>query len=522
MAAAGVAQLKAQPGWEVVVSNPKEYAPHLADCDVLFVRSAVKVTKDVLAQAPKLKVIGRAGVGVDNVDLAAATAAGVLVMNTPGGNAVSVAEHTMALMLAMARSIPQASVSTKAGKWEKKKLMGHELRGKILGVLGLGSIGREVVLRARAFEMRVFAADPYVSSQTASDLGVELVDADKLLAESDYISLHTALTPETRNLLNREAFAKMKPGVRVVNCARGELIDVEALREAIESGKVASAAIDVFSPEPPAPDLPLLALDRVIATPHIGGSTEEAQEIVGIRIVAQVIEYLSNGVVINAVNMPAMSPEQFKSVGPYLALAERLGNFASYIATGNPRAIRLTYFGRIAEMNTQLIRNAGVAGVLNRSLTLKANLVNAMTIASERGIATGERHEKRVAAMDTIRLELETDIGVISLEGAVVLDKPRLIQVDGIYCETPLAGHLTFMRNQDVPGVIGHVGTVLGRNGVNIANFSLGREDVPSKPGEPLAAIAVVETDGMVPEPVLAELRSNPAVKLARSVEFSA
>jgi D-3-phosphoglycerate dehydrogenase len=522
MAAAGVAQLKAQAGWDVVVSNPKEYAAHLADCEVLFVRSAVKVTKDVLAQAPKLKVIGRAGVGVDNVDLPAATAAGVLVMNTPGGNAVSVAEHTLALMLAMARSIPQASVSTKAGKWEKKKLMGRELRGKTLGVLGLGSIGREVVLRARAFEMRVLAADPYVSSQTAADLGVELVSADELLAASDYITLHTALTPETRGLLNREAFAKMKPGVRVVNCARGELIDAEALKEAIESGKVAGAALDVFSPEPPAPDLPLLGLEQLIATPHIGGSTEEAQEIVGVRIVAQVIEYLNNGVVINAVNMPAMSPEQFKAVGPYLALAERLGNFASYIATGNPRAVRLTYFGRIAEMNTQLIRNAGVAGVLNRSLTLKANLVNAMGIASERGIATAERHEKRIAAMDTIRLELETDSGVTSVEGAVVLDKPRLIQVDGIYCETPLAGHLTFMKNQDVPGVIGHVGTVLGRNGVNIANFSLGREEAPSKPGEPLTAIAVVETDGMVPENVLAQLRANPAVKLARPVEFSA
>ncbi|MDP2999062.1 MAG: hydroxyacid dehydrogenase, partial [Bryobacterales bacterium] len=250
MAPAGIAQLKAQPGWDVVVSNPKEYAPHLADCEVLFVRSAVKVTKDVLAQAPKLRVIGRAGVGVDNVDLPAATAAGVLVMNTPGGNAVSVAEHTLALMLAMARNLPQANASTKAGKWEKKKMIGRELRGKTLGVLGLGSIGREVVLRARAFEMRILANDPYVSSQTAADLNVELTSLETVLAESDYITLHTALTPETRNLLNREAFAKMKPGVRIVNCARGEMIDPEALREAIQSGQVAGAALDVFSPEP--------------------------------------------------------------------------------------------------------------------------------------------------------------------------------------------------------------------------------------------------------------------------------
>jgi D-3-phosphoglycerate dehydrogenase len=522
MAPAGIAQLQAQPGWEVVVSNPKEYAPHLADCEVLFVRSAVKVTKDVLAQAPKLRVIGRAGVGVDNVDLAAATGAGVLVMNTPGGNAVSVAEHTLALMLAMARNILQANASTKAGKWEKKKMMGRELRGKTLGVLGLGSIGREVVLRARAFEMRIVANDPYVSSQTAADLNVELVTIETLLAESDYITLHMALTPETRNLLNRDAFSKMKQGVRIVNCGRGEMIEPEALREAIESGKVAGAALDVFSPEPPAADSPLLAFDQLVATPHIAGSTEEAQEIVGVRIVAQVVEYLNSGVVINAVNMPALSPEQFRAVGPYLALAERLGNFASYIAEGNPKAVRLTYFGRIAEMNTQLIRNAGVAGVLNRSLSQKANLVNAMPIAAQRGLATAERHEKRAGAMDTIRLELETDAGVTSVEGAVVLDKPRLIQVDGIYCETPLAGHLTFMKNQDVPGVIGHVGTVLGRNGVNIANFSLGREDAAPKPGEPLTAIAVVETDGAASEAVLAQLRENPAVKLACTVEFSA
>jgi D-3-phosphoglycerate dehydrogenase len=522
MAPAGIAQLQAQPGWEVVVSNPKEYAAHLADCEVLFVRSGVKVTKEVLAQAPRLKVIGRAGIGVDNVDLAAATAAGVLVMNTPGGNAVSVAEHTLALMLAMARNVPQANASTKAGKWEKKKMMGRELRGKTLGVLGLGSIGREVVLRARAFEMRILANDPYVSSQTATDLNVELVGLDTLLASSDYITLHTALTPETRGLLNREAFARMKPGVRIVNCARGELIDPEALREAIESGRVAGAALDVFSPEPVPPDSPLLAMEQLVATPHIGGSTEEAQEIVGVRIVEQVIEYLKNGVVINAVNMPALSPEQFKAVAPYLALAERLGNFASYIAAGNPKAVRLTYFGRIAEMNTQLIRNAGVAGVLNRSLAQKANLVNAMPIAAQRGIATAERHEKRIEAMDTIRLELETDAGVTPVEGAVVLDRPRLIQVDGIYCETPLAGHLIFLKNRDVPGVIGHVGTVLGRHGVNIANFSLGRADAPPRAGEPLTAVAVVETDEAVPETVLAQLLENPAVKLARTVEFSA
>ncbi len=517
---AGIELLQSQPGWDVIVSNPKEYLAHLADADALIVRSAVKVTREVLDKAPKLRAIGRAGVGVDNVDLPAATAAGVLVMNTPGGNAVSVAEHTLALMLAMARSIPQANASTKAGKWEKKKFMGNELRGKALGVVGLGSIGREVVKRARAFEMRILACDPYVSPQTAVDLDMQLVDLDTVYAESDYITLHVALTPETRGMISRESLGKMKQGVRLVNCARGELIDEGALREAIESGKVAGAAIDVFKPEPPAPDCPLFALDCVLATPHIAGSTEEAQEIVGVRIAEQLAEYLRSGVAINAVNMPAMSPEQYRVLGPYISLAERLGSFAAHIATGNPKSVCLCYLGQFAENNTHLVRNAGLAGVLNRWLSQRANLVNAMQIATQRGLAVAERHEKRAGRTDSIRLELETDAGVTTVEGAVVLGRPRMTQVDGIYCEAPLAGHLTFMKNMDVPGVIGHVGTVLGCNRINIGNFSLGRREAPLTPGEPLEAIAVVETDGTVPETVLAQLRANPAVKLARSVEF--
>src|SRR5947209_18953262 len=294
LAAAGIELFQSQPGWTTIVSNPKEYAQHLCEADALLVRSAVQVTREVLAKAPKLRVIGRAGVGVDNVDLDAATAAGVLVMNTPGGNAVSVAEHTMALMLAMARYIPQATASTKAGKWEKKKFLGSELRGKVLGIVGLGSIGREVVKRARSFEMRILAHDPYVSSQSAQDLGVELASLPDLYRQSDYITLHVALTPETDHMLNAEAFALMKPGVRIVNCARGELIDVEALQRAMENGQVAGAALDVFEKEPPG-EMPLFTLEDVVATPHIAGSTEEAQEIVGIRIVEQMLDYLQHG-----------------------------------------------------------------------------------------------------------------------------------------------------------------------------------------------------------------------------------
>ncbi len=520
LAAAAVEMFRAQPGWDIVVSNPKEYAQYLADADALLVRSAVKVNKDVLAKASKLKVIGRAGVGVDNVDTSAATAAGVLVMNTPGGNAVSVAEHTIALILSLARSIPQASASTKSGKWEKKKFMGTEVRGKTLGVIGLGSIGREVVKRAAPFEMHILAHDPFVSSYTAGDLHIELVDLKTLFARSDYISLHMALTSETRKMLSTDAFAVMKPGVRIVNCARGELIDTQALIEAMKSGKVAGAGLDVFEQEPPPPDWPLLAEETLIGTPHIGGSTEEAQDIVGIRIAEQVVEYLQHGIAINAVNMPAILPDQYREIEPYLTLAERLGNFAAHVSTGNPKCVRIKYMGRIAETNTNLIRNAGMAGVLNRSLARKANLVNAMQLAGDRGWTDEESHEKRATHVDSIRIELKTDAGVTSVEGSVVLGRPRIVGIGEIPIEAPLSGHLTFFKNDDVPGVIGHVGNVLGQNGINIANFSLGRQDHPIAEDLPLEAISVVETDQPVPDAVLVELLKNQAIKMARPVEF--
>jgi len=520
LAEAAVALLKSQPGWNVIVSSPKEYSKHLAEADALIVRSAVQVNEVVLEQAPRLRVVGRAGVGVDNVDLAACTAAGVLVMNTPGGNAISVAEHTLGMMLAMARRIPEATLSTTGGKWEKKKFMGSELRGKSLGIVGLGSIGREVVKRARAFEMNVMAFDPYVTASIAKDLGVELVDLPALYAASDYITLHVALTPETERMLSHDAFAQMKAGVRIVNCARGELIDDEALKQAIDSGKVGMAALDVFAVEPPPAGYPLFEGNKVLATPHIGGSTEEAQEIVGVRIAEQIVEYLKNGVALNAVNMLALSPEQYRALGPYINVAERLGSFAAYIAVGHIKTVRMAYLGRIGENNTNLLRNAGLAGVLKRSVSERANLINAMQIAGQRGWNLAERHESRSGPTDSIVLELETDCGVTVVEGAVLLGKPRLVQVDGIYCEAPLSGHLIYMKNLDVPGVIGHVGMVLGRNNINIANFSLGRGEVPAKAGDPLEAVAVVSTDGVVPEKVLLQLRENPAVKIARSVEF--
>jgi D-3-phosphoglycerate dehydrogenase len=515
MAAAGIELFQAQRGWNIIVSSPKEYTAHLAEADALVVRSAVQVTTEVLKKAPRLRVIGRAGVGVDNVDLDAATAAGVLVMNTPGGNAVSVAEHTLALMLSMARYIPQATVSTKAGKWEKKKFLGNELRGKTLGIVGLGSVGREVVKRARAFDMQLAAFDPFVTSQIAEDLGVSLVQLPELYAKSDYISLHVGLTPATEGMLCASAFSQMKNGVRIVNCARGELIVDADLKAAIESGKVASAAIDVFTVEPTNAEYSLFAVEQIVATPHIAGSTEEAQEIVGVRIAEQMVEYLKNGVAINAVNMPALSPEQYRAMGPFIEVAERLGIFAAHLAEGNPEALRLTYYGRIASGNTSLLRNSGLAGALRLSTSPRANLVNAMQIASERGWAVSETHDTRGGRTDLIHLELVTNSGTTVVEGSSLSDKPRLLFLDGIYCEAPLAGHLVCMKNRDVPGVIGHVGNVLGRNQINIANFSLGRrEDLHE-------AIAVVTTDNEVSEKVLLELKENPAVIVAKSVEFN-
>ncbi len=515
MAAAGIELFQAQPGWNIIVSNPKEYAAHLGEADALVVRSAVQVTPDVLKKSPKLRIIGRAGVGVDNVDLDAATAAGVLVMNTPGGNAVSVAEHTLALMLSMTRYIPQATLSTKAGKWEKKKFLGNELRGKTLGIVGLGSVGREVVKRARAFDMQVVAYDPYVTSQIAEDLGISLVSLADLYTQSDFITLHVGLTPATENMLSAAAFAQMKTGVRIVNCARGELINDADLKAAIESGKVAGAALDVFRVEPTTAEYPLFAVEQIVATPHIAGSTEEAQEIVGVRIAEQMVEYLKSGVAINAVNMPALSPEQYRAVGPFIDVAERLGNFAAHVAEGNPEAVKLTYHGRIASGNTSLLRNAGLAGVLRISCATRANVVNAMQIAAERGWSVTETHDTRSSRSESIRLELVTNVGTTVVEGAYLSEKPRLLYLDGIYCEAPLSGHLICMKNSDVPGVIGHVGNVLGRNEINIANFSLGRrEDLKE-------AIAVVTTDAEVPEHVLLELKENPAVLVARSVEFA-
>lgn len=511
-----------EENWTVVEPAAADLDRELASADALIVRSAVKADAVLFEKAPNLRVVGRAGVGVDNVDLDAATRRGVLVLNTPGGNAISVAEHTIALMLSMARSIPDAAASVRAGKWEKKKFMGRELRGKTLGIVGLGRIGMEVSRRARAMEMQIVAYDPYVSPAIARDTAHQLVSLDELCARADYITLHVALTPESEKMVGAECLAKMKAGVRIVNCGRGELIDEPALAAAIASGHVAGAALDVFTVEPPPADHPLARLPQVIATPHIAGSTEEAQEIVGIRIAEQIRDYLKSGVIVGAVNVPAPSPEEYRVLAPYLKLAERLGSFVAQIAEGHPHTVRFALSGKVAQINTPLLRNSALKGILTRLASERANLVNASTLAAERGITLEDVGSRDTVHSDAMRLTLITNERESSVEGAIFYgDQPRLLAADRIHVEAPLEGSLIFLKNYDVPGVIGRIGTLLGEHKVNIANFSLGRRETRPGDSEPAKAVAVVQVDGRVPEPVLASLRQLEAVKYVRAVEIA-
>jgi D-3-phosphoglycerate dehydrogenase len=521
----GVELLREEAKWRVVETEParEKLFPELKDADALLIRSAVKADATLLDAAPRLQVIGRAGIGVDNVDIEAATRKGVLVMNTPGGNSVSVAEHTIALMLAMARGVALANESMHAGKWEKKIFEGRELRGKILGLIGLGRIGVEVVKRAKALELEIIAYDPYVPPLVAGDLNVEMVSLDELFARSDYISLHTPLTAETDRIINAHTLYKMKKGVRVVNCARGELVDEAALAEAIRGGHVAGAALDVFALEPPK-ESPLLGLPQALLTPHIAGSTAEAQEIVGYRIAEQVRDYLKQGVIVNAVNMPAIPAEEYRALRPYLDLAERLGLFLAQILIGAAAAVEIRYSGKLAQMNTNLARNAVLKGLLNHILDEKANIVNAVAIAEARGIRIQETRSQRTQFIDSIRVALKSDGQESSAEGTVLHgSEPRLLAFDGINVECPLEGNLVVMKNWDVPGVIGRIGTILGKRGLNIANFSLGRERRARGKAakEPVSAVCVVQVDGAVLPAVVKELTKIPANTFARAVVVS-
>jgi D-3-phosphoglycerate dehydrogenase len=514
-----------EPRWTVVTPEQIEgkLAAQLQSADALIVRSAVQVNAELLEHAPKLRVIGRAGVGVDNIDLDAATRQGIAVMNTPGANAIAVAEHTLALMLAMARHIGRANELMHAGKWEKKSLQGTELRGKTLGIVGLGRVGMEVARRARAFGMDVVAHDPFVSTSVAKEQGIRMAPLDQVYAASHYLSLHVGLTPQTTGMINAESVKKMKRGVRLVNCARGELVDEAALAQAIKQGLVAGAALDVFGEEP-LKNSPLTALDNVILTPHIGGSTYEAQEAVGYQIALQVKEYLKDGVIQNAVNVPSVSHDEYLELQPYIVLAERLGSFLAQASDGTLEEISLRYSGHIAEWKTELIRNAAIKGILNEALEEKANLVNAAAIASARGLRIHEARKPKSStggSGSVLSILLKTATEEHLVKGAVLHQHtPRLLHVDGIDVEAPLERNLIYMRNRDVPGVIGKVGTILGKHKINIADFSLGRRMGNGKPNAPRQAIAVVHVDGRVPEAVLAELKKVPAVEQAKAIRL--
>ena len=514
--------LRDEPGWTVVTADQinGNLAGTLPDADALIVRSAVYVDAAVLSHAGKLRVIGRAGVGVDNIDLDAATKAGIAVMNTPGANAVAVAEHTLGLMLALARHLVRADTTTRAGKWEKKSLQGTELRGKTLGIVGLGRIGMEVAKRAKAFEMKLIAHDPFVAAPVARELEIHLADLDQVYAAADYITLHVGLTPQTTKMINEQSLAKMKKGVRIINCARGELVDDAALAAALSSKQVGGVALDVFAVEPPKLS-PLLMHENVIATPHIAGSTNEAQDAVGMQIASQIREYLKRGVIQNAVNMPSVDDQQYAQMKPYIKLAEKLGSFLASVVlpSGSIEEIAIRYSGRLTEWKTELIRNAAIQGVLNQRVAERANVVNAAAIAEERGVQIHETKKDGVAtgAADAICVRLKTSVDERLVRGAVLRGASlRLIEVDGIGIEVPLEGDLIYLRNRDVPGVVGKVGTILGQHKVNIGNFALGRSSEQTG----AQAIAVVQVDTPAPDAVLEELRILKEVEEVRAIRL--
>jgi len=517
---ATLAVFAAEPGWNVLTHDqlPDGLAAALTDADALVVRSAVQADDALMEKAPKLRVIGRAGVGVDNIDAEAATRRGIVVMNTPGANAVAVAELTIGLMLALARKLPAANTTMHAGKWDKKNLQGAELRGKTLGILGLGRIGLEVARRARGFGLELIGSDPFVSAAVAREAGIKLVTLDELIAGADYLTLHVGLTPQTTGVINAKTIAKMTKGVRIINCARGELIEDADLVAALKSGQVLGAALDVFAVEPPK-ESPYFGMDNVILTPHIAGSTAEAQEAVGVQIAHQVRDYLKLGVVQNAVNLPSLSHEEYKQLAPFIDMAGRLGSFLGQAGKHGIESIDLVYGGTLAEAKTELVRNAAIAGLLQGSENV--NRINAAAVAQDRGIRIHEEKTEthRGGAASVLTVELHTANGTSRASATVIHgEQPRLLEFDSIDIETPLEGNMLVCRNLDVPGVIGRIGTILGEHGVNIANFALGRERAGAKP---VKALAVVQVDAPVSDKVLDALGTIEALIEARPVQLS-
>ena len=489
-------------------------AEAIAEVDGLAVRSATKVTEPILAAAKRLKVIGRAGIGVDNIDVPAASRAGVIVMNTPFGNSITTAEHAIAMMFAVSRQIAAADASTQAGRWEKNRFMGRELTSKTLGIIGCGNIGSIVASRAIGLRLRVIAFDPFLTPERAVELGVEKVELAELFARADIVTLHTPLTERTKNVVSREAIAAMKPGALLINCARGGLVDEVALREALDSGHLGGAGIDVFAQEP-ATDNALFGAPNLVCTPHLGAATTEAQENVALQVAQQMSDYLMRGAVSNALNMPSITAEEAPRLTPFVALAERLGSFAGQLTETGIKGVRIEYEGDVAELNLRALTAAAVTGLM-RPLLQDVNMVSAPTIARDRGIQVEEvRREQQGAYENYIRLTVRTERQERSVAGTVFSDgKPRIIQVKGINLEADFAPHMLYVTNEDKPGFIGGIGTLLGEAGVNVANFTLGRRE----PGG--EAICIVEVDDAPPAELLAKVEALALVRQAKALAF--
>ena len=486
----------------------------IGDYDGLAIRSATKATEKIIAAATNLKVIGRAGIGTDNIDKDAASKKGIIVMNTPFGNMITTAEHAIAMMFAVARQIPEASASTHAGKWEKSKFMGVELTGKTLGVIGAGNIGGIVCDRARGLKMKVVAYDPFLGEEKAKKMGVEKVELEELLKRADFITLHVPYTDQTANILSAEAIAKMKPGVRIINCARGGLVDEEALAKALKSGHVAGAAFDVFKEEP-ATENPLFNLPNVVCTPHLGAATTEAQENVALQVAEQMSDYLLTGAVSNALNMPSVTAEEAKVMGPWLQLSGHLGAFIGQMTDEPIKAINILYDGSVANMNLQALNCGVIAGIMKKA-NPDVNMVSAPVIAQERGIKISTTNQDKSGVFDGyIKVTVVTDKRERSIAGTVFSDgKPRFIQIKGIQIDAEVGAHMLYTTNTDTPGIIGVLGQTLGENGVNIANFTLGRAEAKGE------AIALLYVDDQVPAPVIKQLEATGMFNQIKPLAF--
>jgi len=495
-------------------SRPEALAEIIGDYDGLAVRSGTQVTPEVLARAGRLKVIGRAGIGVDNIDQRAATQQGIVVMNAPGGNTITTAEHSIAMLMSLSRNVPQGTASLREGKWEKKKLTGVEINGKTLGIVGLGHIGRVVADRAKGLKMKVIASDPYVSEEAAGKLGVKLVPFDELLGESDFITLHVPRLKETTDLINRETISRMKPGVRIINCSRGEVVNLEDLHATVSSGHVAGAALDVFPQEPPEESLSLLQHPHIILTPHLGASTGEAQINVARMIAEQIAAYLLDGVITNAVNFPAVSIEEMAQLRPYLSLAEKMGSFMGQQIRA-PHDITVTYSGEVTDLSIRPVTHALLKGLLGAATDRPINYVNARAIAQEKGIGIEESVSQADDAFSSlIKLKLDGNGETPDEIWGTIYERkyPRLIRIGNVYLDAVPEGSMIVIYNIDEPGVIGHIGTTLGRHNINIARFQLGRRED--------RAVCLVNIDTPAGDTVLEELHSLPMILSVKQVHL--